>query len=87
MVAAGTRIPDPESHRKDIPMTNTYISLAFYVLGAALFISWFVVARGLGRDKSPEGSLADQRRRSRMQLLLGLGFAALLAGAAVAYIR
>jgi hypothetical protein len=68
-------------------MTTTYISLAFYILGAALFISWFVVARGLGRDRSPEGAVADQSRRSRMQLLLGLGFAALLAGAAASYRR
>jgi hypothetical protein len=68
-------------------MTTVYLSLALYILGAALFISWFVVAKGLGRDKSPDGRVADQSRRSRMQLLLGLGFAALLAGAAVSYIR
>lgn len=68
-------------------MTTVYLSLALYILGAALFISWFVVAKGLGRDKSPDGRAADQSRRSRMQLLLGLGFAALLAGAAVSSIR
>lgn len=68
-------------------MTTSYLSLALYVVGAALFISWFVVASRLGRDKSAGGGAADQSRRSRMQLLLGLGFAALLAGAAVAYFR
>ena len=68
-------------------MTARYLSLALYVLGAAFFISWFVVARGLGHDTSVGGSAADQSRRSRMGLLLGLGFAALLAGAAVSYFR
>ena len=68
-------------------MTARYLSLALYVLGAALFISWFVVARGLGHDASGGGGTADQSRRSRMGLLLGLGFAALLVGAAVSYFR
>ena len=68
-------------------MTVRYLSLALYVLGAALFISWFVVARGLGHDTSGGVGVADQSRRSRMGLLLGLGFAALLAGAAVSYFR
>ena len=67
-------------------MTSSYISLALYIVGAVFFISWFVVASGLSRDNS-DTSTVDQSRRSRMNLLLGLGFAALLAGAAVAYFR
>jgi hypothetical protein len=63
-------------------MVSIYVSLAFYVVAAAFFISWFVVASRLGRDKS-----TDRRRRSRMNMLVSLGFAALLAGAAVAYLR
>ncbi|MEO7041437.1 MAG: hypothetical protein ABI035_04175 [Gemmatimonadaceae bacterium] len=67
-------------------MTSRYLSLALYIVGAAFFISWFVVASGLSRNKA-DGDAADQGRRNRMNLLLGLGFAALLAGAAVAYFR
>lgn len=68
-------------------MTTRYLSLALYVIGAAFFISWFVVASGLSRGKAADGGAADQNRRSRMGILLGLGFAALVTGAAVAYFR
>ena len=68
-------------------MSSRYISLVFYVAGAALFISWFFIARGIGRNKAGGGGAIDQSRQGRKTLVLGLGFAALAAGAAVAYFR
>lgn len=68
-------------------MTSSYLSLALYIIGAVLFISWFVVARGIGRNKAGGGGAVDRSRQSRMTLILGLGFAALIAGVAVGYFR
>lgn len=67
-------------------MTSRYLSLVLYVIGAALFISWFLVARGRGRSKAGGGAV-DQDRRNRMSLILGAGFVALIAGAAVSCFR
>ncbi len=66
-------------------MSLPIIALLFAV-GIGFFVAWFVTANGLGRDKSPDGQLADQTRRRRMSLLMTAGFAALAAALGLQYV-
>lgn len=63
-------------------MTADLVSYALFGVALVAFVSYFVRARALGRDRSPAGIEADATLRRQLRLNLILGFEA-LAGAAL----
>ena len=68
-------------------MPRHYAAILCFAAAILIFIGWFVVASGLRRDSSPDGTAADVVRRQRLRRLMLFGFSFLLVGIAVTVLR